>query len=77
MAKNSYRISEGTEEIKKVKLENGVVLEGCNNPNMLFNSIGSTSGNTAQTITFRTKSGDWYVITIPVATPNITLKKVD
>lgn len=77
LAKNSYRISEGTKEIKYVKLENGVVLEGCINPNMVFNSIGSTSGNTAQTITFRTRSGDWYQITIPVATPNITLKKVN
>lgn len=77
LVKNSYRISEGTKEIKNVKLENGVVLEGCINQNMIFNSMGSTSGNTAQTITFRTKSGDWYEITIPVATPNITLRKVD
>ena len=76
LAKNSYKISEGTKEIKKVNLKNGVILEGCTKENLLFNRIGS-SGNNAQTITFRTRSGDWYQITIPVATPNITLKKVD
>jgi prepilin-type N-terminal cleavage/methylation domain-containing protein len=76
LAKNSYRISEGTKEIKKVELKNGVILEGCTNGNLLFNRIGS-SGDNAQTITFRTRSGDWYQITIPVATPDIKLKKVD
>ena len=72
---NSYKIKHKDDILKEVKLENGVVLTGCSKPSIGFSTSG-TSGE-AQTITFRTTGGDYYILTIPVATLNIKLEKVN
>lgn len=73
---NSYKIyRSGGEVIKEVKLKDGVILTGCLYETFSFTPRGTPS--LAQTVTFRTKGGDYYKLTIPVATININLEKVN
>ena len=73
---NSYKIYENDDKIiKEVKLKDGVILTGCLAENFWFTRSGTPS--VAQTITFKTRGGDYFKLTIPVAAINIKLEKVN
>ena len=75
LTKNGYKIRDSEGKVfKDVKLENGVVITGCMYDTIQFATTGRTS--VSETITFKTRSGDYYQITIPVAAAKIELKKV-